>query len=40
MFNKVRKTAVFIPGGFLQDLFELGVHFYSNQNFSHTLLIK
>ncbi len=29
MFNKVRKTAVFIPGGFFQDLFELGVHFYS-----------
>ena len=29
MFNKVRKTAVFIPGGFFQDLFEFGVHFYS-----------
>ena len=35
MFNKVRKTAVFIPGGLFQDRLKLGVHFYSNQNLSH-----
>ncbi len=29
MFNKIRKTAIFILSGFLKDLFELGVHFYS-----------